>query len=994
MRAGSVRWERPASRSFWDSLADPERLALAASGMPAEFRAGSLLCRQGDESSQVMIIGSGWVKVSVPADDVRAGGVGEQIIAVRGPGDVVGERAALVMRARSANVTALDEVRALVVTAERFVEFLVGHPRAAEVLERQERERREEDRARQFPGEPTDGERRLAWLLVELAQRRGGAGQDSPALLTLPMSQQELADWADVSLDAVGRFVRSWRERGIVLTDRRQVSVVDLDALVAISGTYPAGHEIGAGTDGGEGQLSVAQRGQGAGGADMALVQMGGPLDSILKSSLNCSIFVTDVAGFGTAAQSDDDRQAVRSAMYDILRSSFDESGVPWTTCYREDRGDGAVIVVPPTIATARVVDPLLSVLAAKLRRYNRRGSHVVRIQLRAALHVGRVGQDAEGLTGQGLRLAARILDAPVLMEKLRDTGADLVFAASQYVYDHLISHSKGRADPARFERVQYQVKKSRVTAWIQLVESGAARRNDSLAVSGTAALPAEVDDFRAQIRDKDAALAAIGYAALALLQAASERLDYSRPSDWPAWRRLVPLMTALLRRLGGWVDGDSLARLVTISDQAANALSHSGDLTAAHTLVRSSVTVADRLGREHPANQAARHTLAAVIARRGWYGEAEDLYTQVLADQRRLLGNDDPAIFSTRRELATAIADQGRYREAEAMYRQLLADQRRVLGEDHPDTLGTRHRLGWVLAWQDRRPEAEALYRQLLADQRRVLGEDHPDTLGTRQRLGWVVTALGRYGEAEALYRQLLADQRRVLGEDHPDTLGTRQRLGWVVTALGRYGEAEALYRQLLADQRRVLGDDHPSLRKTRYRLARGEDPPGGRAGTGTRALSGGQQSPGLEASRRGYEARLDVADDDKLPLRSGQSVTLEFTYAPTTAAAGQAVSPSSQAGPPAGRAEALADQIDNVDLVVLVTSPHAHVEPSLQKTLLRPAHGTQACLFAVTAEAGIETAAVDLRISVYRQADSLLLQEFTAALPFAPPQTAETVH
>ena len=89
--AGSVRWERPTARSFWNALADPERQALAAAGVEEFFRGGAVLCGAGEDTSQVMIIDSGWVKVSV-----REGpGTAEKILAVRGQGDVVGERAAL-----------------------------------------------------------------------------------------------------------------------------------------------------------------------------------------------------------------------------------------------------------------------------------------------------------------------------------------------------------------------------------------------------------------------------------------------------------------------------------------------------------------------------------------------------------------------------------------------------------------------------------------------------------------------------------------------------------------------------------------------------------------------------------------------------------------------------------------------------------------------------------------------------------------------------------
>ncbi len=68
--AANVRWEHLTQRSFWDALAEPERLALAASGVEEVFRAGWVLCREGDESSQVMIIESGWAKVSVTAGAV------------------------------------------------------------------------------------------------------------------------------------------------------------------------------------------------------------------------------------------------------------------------------------------------------------------------------------------------------------------------------------------------------------------------------------------------------------------------------------------------------------------------------------------------------------------------------------------------------------------------------------------------------------------------------------------------------------------------------------------------------------------------------------------------------------------------------------------------------------------------------------------------------------------------------------------------------------
>jgi CRP-like cAMP-binding protein len=478
--AGNVRWERPPTRSFWNALADPEREALAAAGVEQIFRAGSVLCRAGEESSQVMIIDSGWVKVSVR---VGAGAeAGEEILAVRGQGDVVGERAALTTQVRSATVTALEEVSAMVVPAERFAEFLRGHPRAAEVLQRQIIERREEDRTRLSLGEPAGAERRLAWLLLDLARRRGSYQQVSSAAFTLPMSQQELADWAGTSPDAVGRFLRSWREQGIIArSDRsRRLTVLDLDGLDAMCDAAPAARPKAAGgaAAGSSGALPEASRavtpaitegGQPPGGARRDVSAW---LDAS-REPLNCSVLFTDVAGFGDPKRNDGDREVVRKVLYEISRSALEASGVPWADCYYEDRGDGAVIVVPPTIATMRVVGPLIPEPASRLRQHNRRASDVVQIQLRAALHVGPVGRDSDGLTGEAIIVAARILDAPVLKARLAADQADLMFAASDYVYDHVIRHCVGRVDSATFEHVDYQVKKSRISAWIHMAGGG-----------------------------------------------------------------------------------------------------------------------------------------------------------------------------------------------------------------------------------------------------------------------------------------------------------------------------------------------------------------------------------------------------------------------------------------------------------------------------------------------------------------------------------------
>ncbi|NKZ04728.1 hypothetical protein [Actinomadura latina] len=202
---------------------------------------------------------------------------------------------------------------------------------------------------------------------------------------------------------------------------------------------------------------------------------MDAPLDrapagaTVPWSGLNCSVLFCDVAGFGDPSRDDEDRQVVRDVTYGILLAALKASDVPAADVYREDRGDGALVIVSPAVPTASLVDPLAGHLAVALRRHNHRASAAVRVQLRVALHVGPVTPDAEGLNGQAIIQTARLLEAPVLKTALADTGADLGFIVSPFVYDAFVTHLHGPMDPRDFERVTLQVKETTTEAWMYL---------------------------------------------------------------------------------------------------------------------------------------------------------------------------------------------------------------------------------------------------------------------------------------------------------------------------------------------------------------------------------------------------------------------------------------------------------------------------------------------------------------------------------------------
>ena len=90
-------------------------------------------------------------------------------------------------------------------------------------------------------------------------------------------------------------------------------------------------------------------------------------------------------------------------------------------------------------------------------------------MQLRVALNVGPVVSDPQGVSGEAIILAARLLEAPALKKALAKTAADLGVIVSPFIYDSVIKHAPGYVDPAQYHRLRFRVKESDVTAWMYL---------------------------------------------------------------------------------------------------------------------------------------------------------------------------------------------------------------------------------------------------------------------------------------------------------------------------------------------------------------------------------------------------------------------------------------------------------------------------------------------------------------------------------------------
>jgi class 3 adenylate cyclase len=117
--------------NFLESLEAAERQAFISVARERTFARGARLMREGEPADHVMVILAGWTRISVHHNG------GERVIAERGPGQLVGERGALRVNVRSANVVALGTVRALIMSTDDFASFIDAHPRVLEIVEGQ-----------------------------------------------------------------------------------------------------------------------------------------------------------------------------------------------------------------------------------------------------------------------------------------------------------------------------------------------------------------------------------------------------------------------------------------------------------------------------------------------------------------------------------------------------------------------------------------------------------------------------------------------------------------------------------------------------------------------------------------------------------------------------------------------------------------------------------------------------------------------------------------
>src|SRR5262249_28413609 len=193
-------------------------------------------------------------------------------------------------------------------------------------------------------------------------------------------------------------------------------------------------------------------------------------------------------------------------------------------------------------------------------------------------------------------------------------------------------------------------------------------------------------------------------------------------------------------------------------------------------------------------------NNLAELLRRqdpRDMRGEAEGLYREALAVQRKLLGDEDLDLGRTLENISLLLGSKGQQEEAEVTRREGLAIRRKL----DPDAANSLANLAKLVEAQGKFSEAEALLRQALAIRVRIFGVRHRDVqIGTLTRLKDVLGKQGKPEEAAEVYREMVKIARKRWGSEHPDVAYALVQLGDLLNGQSMDVEAAAARSESVA--------------------------------------------------------------------------------------------------------------------------------------------------------------------------------------------------
>jgi len=216
------QWPR---QSFLARLTQRDRDDLLALGVRYIRDPSSLVVAQGERTRHVVILLVGYVKVTT-----TTAGHQEALMAVRGPGDIIGELAAMSGAERSATVTTCGRVVGRLIPQAILERFLTDHPDVSRHLTAVVGDRLLWANRRRTDFVSLPAGMRVARVLRDLAVVFAGPTEPGGPV-SVTVTQPELASIAGIREVTVHKELRGLRDLGAISTGYRKVTIIRPDLL-------------------------------------------------------------------------------------------------------------------------------------------------------------------------------------------------------------------------------------------------------------------------------------------------------------------------------------------------------------------------------------------------------------------------------------------------------------------------------------------------------------------------------------------------------------------------------------------------------------------------------------------------------------------------------------------------------------------------------------------------------------------------------------------
>jgi eukaryotic-like serine/threonine-protein kinase len=219
--------------------------------------------------------------------------------------------------------------------------------------------------------------------------------------------------------------------------------------------------------------------------------------------------------------------------------------------------------------------------------------------------------------------------------------------------------------------------------------------------------------------------------------------------------------------------------------------------------------------GPEHPDTAKTLFDLGQLMRAKGDFDQAEKLFEQALAIQRKVAPQGDLSTANTLCMLGVVHFQHGATDQGEASTRESISLTRKLAGNNHINVAISLNQLGLTEEYRGRLAAAEDYYRQSI-EAFRAIGTHSALEAIVKMNFATNLTMQNKYDEAEASFQDALRTSSDLFGATHSNVAIVMTHYGRMFFLKGDYPKAEQILTNAVAIQRKALPAGHPESAQT----------------------------------------------------------------------------------------------------------------------------------------------------------------------------------